>query len=191
MLSREASGSLLASPIGEAWCVSGVACANDPRPPVTTVGDVFADLPSTTSANVVVQIRAEITRRKILDAAVDLFTERGFGETGMIDVLKHAEVSKGAFYYHFESKTALAEAIIDEGGARIINAFRAITASSPALESLIRATFVIGHDRPRQGGSHGKSAQAGIEPGQRDRRQHIPATHSGGRRCGPESCSCW
>ena len=60
------------------------------------------------------QARAEATRRRIIDSAVDLFTEMGYGETGLADVLQRAGVSKGAFYYHFDSKESVAAAIITD-----------------------------------------------------------------------------
>ena len=90
----------------------------------------------------VLQARAEATRRRILDSAVELFDEQGFGETGLADVLQRAGVSKGAFYYHFDSKEAVASAIIDEYCRRIKEAMRKQSdPSAPALESMILATF--------------------------------------------------
>jgi len=90
----------------------------------------------------VLQARAEATRRRIIDSAVDLFDELGYGETGLADVLQRAGVSKGAFYYHFDSKEAVASAIIDEFRRRISAAIRNRSdPSEPALESMIVATF--------------------------------------------------
>ena len=60
------------------------------------------------------QARAEVTRRRIIDAAIDLFAEAGYGGTGLAEILKRADVTKGAFYYHFEGKDQVADAIIDE-----------------------------------------------------------------------------
>ena len=92
----------------------------------------------------VVQARAEATRRRIIDAAIALFKDDGYGETGLAAIMDRAEVSKGAFYYHFDSKEALASAIIDEGIAELLNTFYDLTsAPSPALENTIRATFRI------------------------------------------------
>lgn len=92
----------------------------------------------------VVQARAEATRRRIIDAAIGLFSEDGYGETGLAAIMDRAEVSKGAFYYHFESKEALASAIIDEGVTELLNTFYDLTtAPSPALENTVRATFRI------------------------------------------------
>ncbi|WP_167100010.1 TetR/AcrR family transcriptional regulator [Mycobacterium sp. DL592] len=90
------------------------------------------------------QARAEATRRRIIDAAVELFIEPGYGETGLAEILARADVTKGAFYYHFESKEAVAAAIIDESVRRVSKASSAVIASSaPALENIIRSTFIV------------------------------------------------
>lgn len=90
----------------------------------------------------VLQARAEVTRRRILDSAVDLFDELGYGETGLADILQRAGVSKGAFYYHFDSKEAVAKAIIEEYRRRNTEAvLEAIDLSSPLLERVIVASF--------------------------------------------------
>lgn len=88
------------------------------------------------------QARAEATRRKILDSAVDLFGELGYGETGLADVLQRAGVSKGAFYYHFDSKEAVASAIIEEYRLRVMDAvISTIDQSAGPLDVTIVATF--------------------------------------------------
>lgn len=90
------------------------------------------------------QARSEVTRRKIIAAAVELFDETGYPATGLGDIIERAELTKGAFYYHFDAKEALAEAIIEEAGARMLATFRTITgSSSPALENLIHGMFVV------------------------------------------------
>ncbi|WP_458320028.1 ScbR family autoregulator-binding transcription factor [Mycolicibacterium brisbanense] len=90
------------------------------------------------------QARSEVTRRKIIAAAVELFDETGYPATGLGDIIERAELTKGAFYYHFDAKEALAEAIIEEAGSRMLATFRTITrSSSPALENLIHGTFVV------------------------------------------------
>jgi AcrR family transcriptional regulator len=90
------------------------------------------------------QARAEATRRKIIDSAVDLFSELGYGETGLADVLQRAGVSKGAFYYHFESKEAVAAAIIEEFDRRCGEMVAAeFDAGNPRLEGLVAATFGV------------------------------------------------
>ena len=56
----------------------------------------------------------EATRRALLDAAAELFTERGFARTSLDDVAAAARVTKGAIYHHFGSKPGLLEALFDE-----------------------------------------------------------------------------
>jgi len=79
-----------------------------------------------------------------MDAAVDLFDEVGYGDTPLSAIIDRAKITKGAFYYHFADKEAVAGAIIDEGGVRVQEATRRVTQSrSPSLEKLIRVTFII------------------------------------------------
>ncbi|MCV7286623.1 TetR/AcrR family transcriptional regulator [Mycolicibacterium wolinskyi] len=90
------------------------------------------------------QARSGITRRKIITAAVDVFSEMGYPATGLGEIIERAEMTKGALYYHFDSKESLAEAIIDESGATMLAALRSITESaSPALENIIHGMFVV------------------------------------------------
>jgi AcrR family transcriptional regulator len=90
------------------------------------------------------QARSEATRRKIIVAAVDLFSEIGYPATGLGDIIDRAELTKGALYYHFDSKESLATAIIEEGGATLLKTFRSISESSaPALESMIHGVFIV------------------------------------------------
>jgi AcrR family transcriptional regulator len=90
------------------------------------------------------QARSEATRWKIITSAVELFNEIGYPATGLGDIIERAEMTKGALYYHFDSKKSLATAIIEEGSTRLVNAFRSITTSSaPALESIIHGVFVV------------------------------------------------
>ena len=90
------------------------------------------------------QARSEATRKKIVDAAVDLFTELGYQSTGLGDITERAEMTKGALYYHFESKEALATGIIEEGTNSALTAYRNIgEPSAPALENMIHGVFVV------------------------------------------------
>lgn len=55
----------------------------------------------------------EITRKKILDSAITLFSTKGFDQVSIDDLMKDAGLTRGAFYAHFESKQAVyAKAII-------------------------------------------------------------------------------
>lgn len=78
------------------------------------------------------QERAAATRRAILDVAVELFSERGFGGTNLNQIIRRARITPGAFCYHFSSKDEVAFAIIDEvaeGTAALRNAYLGIPES--------------------------------------------------------------
>jgi AcrR family transcriptional regulator len=90
------------------------------------------------------QARSETTRQKILDAAIDLFSEVGYAAGGLGEIIERAGMTKGALYHHFDSKEALATAIIEQGTDLTRDAFRHVCeSSSPALENLIHGAFVI------------------------------------------------
>ena len=59
------------------------------------------------------QQRSEETRSKIMSSAIKLFSTRGYNTASVDDICKDAEISKGAFYHHFESKQALFLALLD------------------------------------------------------------------------------
>ncbi|MGO9511538.1 MAG: TetR family transcriptional regulator [Mycobacterium sp.] len=90
------------------------------------------------------QARSEATCQKILDAAIDLFSEVGYAAAGLGEIIERAGMTKGALYHHFESKDALATAIIEQGTERTRDAFRHVCeSSSPALENMIHGVFVV------------------------------------------------
>lgn len=56
-------------------------------------------------------------QRRLLDAAVDVFAEKGFGGTGTRDIAVRAGRSQAAVYVHYESKEALLYAVSVRGHA--------------------------------------------------------------------------
>jgi len=58
--------------------------------------------------------RAEDTRRKIYEAALELFREKGFEETTMRDIAAKAGVALGGAYYYYSSKDAIVLAFYAE-----------------------------------------------------------------------------
>lgn len=57
--------------------------------------------------------RSEKSRQQILDAALKLFSHRGYGATSVRDVAEAAGVSKGNVYHHFPDKETIFRALID------------------------------------------------------------------------------
>jgi TetR/AcrR family transcriptional repressor of nem operon len=54
-----------------------------------------------------------ITRDKILVAAQELILEQGYGGMSLDGVIERAGITKGAFFYHFANKQALARALVE------------------------------------------------------------------------------
>lgn len=62
--------------------------------------------------------RRPITITALLDAALELFAERGFGATSIPDICARAGLTKGAFYSNFSNKDALFLALLDRSWER-------------------------------------------------------------------------
>ena len=60
------------------------------------------------------QRNPERTRARILASALALFAKKGYVHTTFTDIAARLEMTKGAVYWHFESKQALLMALIDE-----------------------------------------------------------------------------
>ena len=91
-----------------------------------------------------VQLRAEVTRQAIMEAAVDQFNGIGYGNTTLADIISRAGITKGAFYYHFDTKESVAAAVIEEAEGRKSAAIVEVVSSvSPAFEKLIRLGFTV------------------------------------------------
>jgi AcrR family transcriptional regulator len=61
----------------------------------------------TTTTKTRITARAGETRKKIYDAALELFREKGFEQTTMRDIAQKADVALGGAYYYFASKEAI------------------------------------------------------------------------------------
>ena len=57
---------------------------------------------------------AELTRRRIIDAARAVFLARGVSRSTLEHIASHAEVTRGAVYWHFKNKTEIFHAIREQ-----------------------------------------------------------------------------
>ena len=57
---------------------------------------------------------AERTRTRIMASALALFAKKGYDRTTFNDIAARLNLTKGAVYWHFESKEALLMALLDE-----------------------------------------------------------------------------
>jgi AcrR family transcriptional regulator len=78
-------------------------------------------------------------RARVLDAAVDLFAERGYDGTSVTQVISRAGVAKGGFYHHFASKEALLYEVYGDLISRQLANMDAILADSLPPAEMLRA----------------------------------------------------
>ena len=84
--------------------------------------------------------KAEITERRILDAALNLFRTKGFEETTMRDISAAAEVATGAAYYYYPSKDAIVLAFYQRSCVEMQSRIEDAIARAPGnLEDRLKA----------------------------------------------------
>ena len=74
------------------------------------------------------------TRQRLLEAAMQVFADKGIEGSQIDDVMKAAQVSRGGFYGHFRAMPELLTAVITELGNQIMAAIeqRVVTIADPA-----------------------------------------------------------
>lgn len=91
-----------------------MAQADDTQPEASGSSDVPSDGRSLRA----MRLRSE-RRVQILGVARTLFSSRGYHETSIQDILDQADIARGTFYLHFDSKRAIFDELIDEFLGRI------------------------------------------------------------------------
>lgn len=72
--------------------------------------------------------RKEQTRRRLMEAALELLAEQGFTSLSLREVARDAGVVPAAFYRHFENLDALGLALVEDSFANLNGALRAARA---------------------------------------------------------------
>jgi AcrR family transcriptional regulator len=85
--------------------------------------------------------KAEDTRRRILDAALDLFRTDGFDKTTMRDIAVKAGVATGAAYYYYDSKDDIVTSFYKLSFEEMQPKIQAALEHSKGLEARLRELF--------------------------------------------------
>ncbi len=87
--------------------------------------------------------KGELSKKKIIEAAGDLFWKNGYTKTGINEILKATGLPKGSFYFYFKKKSEVAEAVLQYYGSRITELLRVVAADSDSwgsfCDSFLRA----------------------------------------------------
>jgi AcrR family transcriptional regulator len=76
-----------------------------------------------------IQERSRTRRQRLLDAALEVFTEHGYSDTAVDEIARVSETSKGGLYFHFPSKQALFLALLDEASEALLRRVETAMAS--------------------------------------------------------------
>src|SRR6185369_10792804 len=94
------------------------------------------------SAVVAAETKSARTRRRILDAAAEVFSEQGYGAR-LSDIAERAEMKTGSLYYHFVSREDLVGEVlrlgIDGAWEQVADAVDRLPSTATATERLAAA----------------------------------------------------
>ncbi len=80
----------------------------------------------------------EVRIRQILDAAFEVFAEKGFVATRIDDIALHTGLSKGGIYNHFSSKQAIFETVVRDRSIHFYQSGVSDEQSPVTVERIIR-----------------------------------------------------
>lgn len=89
--------------------------------------------------------KAEERRNEILDAADELFGQKGFDGTTTNDILEKVGIARGTLYYHFKSEEEIMNALIERHTVILLGAAKEIAADKniPVTERIIRVVMAL------------------------------------------------
>ncbi|UTW63083.1 TetR family transcriptional regulator C-terminal domain-containing protein [bacterium SCSIO 12741] len=67
-----------------------------------------------------------MTKDKAIEAGLKLFFQKGYGNVGLTEILKTAEIPKGSFYHHFGSKDDFIREVLDKYSSSGLADFKAL-----------------------------------------------------------------
>ncbi len=80
---------------------------------------------------------------KVLDASLRLFSEQGYFNTSVPDIVRAAGVSTGSIYHHFKDKEGIAKCLFDTLVERMETAFTEIEAEHQSAHDRCRAVIEL------------------------------------------------
>jgi len=83
------------------------------------------------------QKRAKRTRKKLKEAALDVFSEKGIDATTVEEITEKADVGKGTLYQHFEDKEEIVIILAEEAIEHLIERIRSYESAPETLEDML------------------------------------------------------
>ena len=83
------------------------------------------------------QKRATCTRRRLKEAALDVFSEKSIDAATVEEITDKADVGKGTLYQHFEDKEEIVITLVDEAVEHLIERIRGYESAPQTLEDML------------------------------------------------------
>lgn len=83
------------------------------------------------------QKRAKRTRKKLKEAALDVFSEKGIDATTVEEITEKADVGKGTLYQHFDDKEEIVVTLVEESIEHLIERIRSYESAPETLEDML------------------------------------------------------
>lgn len=83
------------------------------------------------------------TKRKIFEASMKLFAEKGYDATSIEEITATVGVAKGTLYYHFSSKEEIFNFLVEEGIKLLQNSIDIKTSKLPNYIDKLKAIILI------------------------------------------------
>ncbi len=98
----------------------------------------------------------EVTKRKIIEVASQLFAKYGFHKTSVDQIAKTARKAKGSLYYHFASKEELFTEVVSQEFAKVREAIIKVVENNKLnpVEKLKRFLYTRNQMLARSGNYH-------------------------------------
>lgn len=87
--------------------------------------------------------KQEAKREALLQASLSLIMEKGFQQTSVSDIVKHAGLAQGTFYLYFPTKNDLVPAIADHILQQLLEQMKQSTATMTRLQDKLRAIIDV------------------------------------------------
>ena len=83
------------------------------------------------------------TKRKIFEASMKLFAEKGYDATSIEEITATVGVAKGTLYYHFSSKEEIFNFLVEEGMKLLKNSIELKTSKCNTTKDKLKAIMLI------------------------------------------------
>lgn len=94
----------------------------------------------------------QVTRERLFQAALQAFREHGVQAARIEDIAAAVQVSRGTFYFHFPTREAVLDQLLEEAEAELCTALQALDADAPltvVLETMALAYAERWKDEPK------------------------------------------